>query len=107
MPKPPASHGAPWTRQDFATIRKLVREGTPTRKIAQVLGRSLGSLYVVASKEGIALGGPKESEPNRGRPNHAAWRACSEFAHAVWANAATRCTENSPLRSATLTCAKQ
>ena len=59
MPKPPASHGAPWTRRDFATIRKLVREGTPTRKIAKVLGRSLGSLYVVASKEGISFGGPK------------------------------------------------
>jgi len=30
MAKPPTSHGSPWTRQDFAMIRKLVREGIPT-----------------------------------------------------------------------------
>ena len=45
MAKPPSSHDSPWTRQDFAMIRKLVREGIPTRKIAKALGRTLASLY--------------------------------------------------------------
>jgi hypothetical protein len=44
-----------------------------------------------------------ESEPNRGRPNHTAWRTYDEFAPGILANAASRCTESSPLRSATLT----
>ena len=48
-----------------------------------------------------------ESEPNRGRSNHAAWRACGEFAGDIFAKAAIRCTDSSPLRSATLTCARQ
>src|ERR1019366_8711739 len=48
-----------------------------------------------------------ESEPNHGRPNHAAWRARDEFAPGILANAAILCTESSPLRSATLTCARQ
>jgi hypothetical protein len=38
MAKPPTSHGSRWARQDFAKIRKLVRAGTPARKIAQALG---------------------------------------------------------------------
>src|SRR5258708_34051528 len=48
-----------------------------------------------------------ESEPNRGRPNHAALRTYDEFAPGILANAASRCTESSPLRSATLTCARR
>ena len=59
MAKPPTSHGSPWTRQDFAMIRKLVREGIPTRKIAKALGRTLASLYIRASNEGISLARPK------------------------------------------------
>ena len=39
--------------------------------------------------------------------NHAAWRACDEFAAGILANAASRCTESSLLRSATLTCARR
>jgi len=48
-----------------------------------------------------------ESEPNRGRQNHAACRECDEFAHGILANAASRVTDNSSLRTATLSCAKQ
>src|ERR1700675_2033338 len=48
-----------------------------------------------------------ESEPNRGRPNQATWRAYDEFAPGILANAASRCTESSPFRSATLTCARR
>jgi hypothetical protein len=67
MAKPSSSHGSPWTRQDFAMIRKLVRESIPTRNIAKALGRTLASLYERASKEGISLLGPKRraSKPRR------------------------------------------
>ena len=37
----------------------------------------------------------QESEPNRGRSNHAACRAYDEFAPGILANAASRCTESS------------
>jgi hypothetical protein len=67
MARPLTSHGSPWTRQDFATIRKLVRDGIPTRRIAKALGRTLASLYERASNEGISLTGPKRraSKPRR------------------------------------------
>ena len=66
MPKSPARHGALWSRQDFATIRKLVRAGMPARKIAKALGRTLASLYMKASNEGISLAAAK-SRLLRGR----------------------------------------
>ena len=59
MAKSPSSHGSRWSRTDIATIRKLVREGTPARKIARTLGRTLASLYMKASNEGISLAAPK------------------------------------------------
>jgi len=68
MPKSPPRHGAPWTRQDFATIRKLVREGTPARKIAKTLRRTLASLYMKASIEGISLAAPKQRVSKRPSP---------------------------------------
>jgi hypothetical protein len=67
MAKPLASHGSRWTRQDFAMIRKLVREGTPTRKIAKALGRTLASLYIRASIQGISLARPKRRASTRMR----------------------------------------
>jgi FMN-dependent dehydrogenase len=39
--------------------------------------------------------------------SHATWRACGEFAAGILANSASRCIESSPLRSATLTCARR
>ena len=62
MAKSPTSHGSRWSRTDITTIRKLVRERTPARKIAKALGRTLASLYMKASNEGISLVAPK----NRG-----------------------------------------
>jgi len=69
MSKALTSHGSRWTREDFATIRKLVREGTPARKIARTLGRTLASLYMRASHEGISLAAPqrKASRPTARR----------------------------------------
>src|SRR6202166_717792 len=49
-----------------------------------------------------------ESEPNCGRSIHAARRALGEFAAAeVLVNTASFLTENSSLRTATLTCARK
>ena len=59
MAKLPTSHGSRWSRNDIATIRKLVRERTPARKIARALGRTLASLYMKASTECISLAAPK------------------------------------------------
>jgi hypothetical protein len=59
MAKPLASRGSPWTRQDFAMVRKLLSEGSSTRKIAKALGRALASLYMKASTEGVSLAAPK------------------------------------------------
>ena len=68
MPKSPTRHGAQWTGQDFATIRKLLRAGTPARKIAKILGRTLASLYMKASIEGISLAAPKHRVSKRLSP---------------------------------------
>ena len=56
----------------------------------------------------VNMNGLLESEPNRGRSVHAARRALGEFATAeVLVNTASFLTENSSLRTATLTCARQ
>ena len=55
MAKRPTSHGALWTRKDSVLIRKLVREGNPALKIAKIMGRTLGALYMRASLERIPL----------------------------------------------------
>jgi len=52
MAKTPSNHGSRWNRHDFTVIRKLVREGMPSPKIANALGRTLASLYMKASIEG-------------------------------------------------------
>ena len=55
MAKTPSNHGSRWNRHDFTVIRKLVREGIPSPKIANALGRTLASLYMKASSEAISL----------------------------------------------------
>ena len=57
--------------------------------------------------QALATAVVKESEPNRGRQNHAVWRKCDEVAHGFLVNSASSSTENSPLRTATLTWARQ
>jgi hypothetical protein len=79
----------------------------PNERVSSKLKQLTGlqaSNFCVRAAFGRALG---ESEPNRGRPNHAAWRAYDKFAPGILANAASRCTESSPFRSATLTCARR
>jgi hypothetical protein len=68
MAKTPSNHGSRWNRHDFTVIRKLVREGMPSPKIANALGRTLASLYMKASIEGISLGPQKQRLGKRRTP---------------------------------------
>jgi len=63
-----SNHGARWTRQDFTVVSKLVREGVPSSKIAKALGRTLASLYMKASSEGISLAPAKQRPDKRKTP---------------------------------------
>jgi hypothetical protein len=47
--------GKPWTTQDIRSIRKMVKEHTPTRVMSMTLGRTEAAIYVKASQEGISL----------------------------------------------------
>ena len=45
----------PWNLDEVRQLRKLVRQNTPALIIAIKLGRSLGAVYMKASREGISL----------------------------------------------------
>jgi hypothetical protein len=44
-----------WTAEEVLHLRKLVRQNTPAHIIARKLGRTIDSVYVKASREGISL----------------------------------------------------
>jgi glycerol dehydrogenase-like iron-containing ADH family enzyme len=44
-----------WTAEEVLQLRKLVRQNTPAQVIARKLGRTIDSVYVKASREGISL----------------------------------------------------
>jgi hypothetical protein len=45
----------PWSLEEVSQLRKLVRQNTPAHIIARKLGRTIDSVYVKASREGISL----------------------------------------------------
>lgn len=47
--------GDDWTAEDIATLRKLVKENTPTRVIGLKLGRTEAAIYKKASELGLSL----------------------------------------------------
>lgn len=47
--------GDPWSADDIATLRKLVRENTPTRVIGLKLGRTEAAIYAKAKLLGLSL----------------------------------------------------
>lgn len=47
--------GDDWTADDIATLRKLVRENTPTRVIGLKLGRTEAAIYAKAKELGLSL----------------------------------------------------
>jgi len=55
MAREPANHREGWTDKDVQQLEKLADGNTPTRLIAQRLGRSTGAVYQKASEEGISL----------------------------------------------------
>ena len=44
-----------WSLEEVSELRKLARQNTPAQLIARKLGRSIDSVYVKASREGISL----------------------------------------------------
>jgi hypothetical protein len=44
-----------WSAEEVLHLRKLVRQNTPAKVIARKLGRTIDSVYVKASREGISL----------------------------------------------------
>jgi hypothetical protein len=45
----------PWSLEEVLQLRKLVKQNTPAHIIARKLSRSLGAVYMKASREGISL----------------------------------------------------
>jgi hypothetical protein len=45
----------PSSLEEVSQLRKLVRQNTPAHIIARKLGRTIDSVYVKASREGISL----------------------------------------------------
>jgi transposase len=48
-----------WNKEEERLFKQLVREGTPTTKIAKQLKRSTASVRSKAQKFGLSLGGKK------------------------------------------------
>ena len=44
-----------WSLEELSELRKLARQNAPAHLIARKLGRSIDSVYVKASREGISL----------------------------------------------------
>lgn len=47
--------GKKWTEENIKTLKKLVKNNTPTPLIAWKMGRTKDSIYAEASKEKISL----------------------------------------------------
>jgi len=56
-----------WSDTDIAKLERLARGNTPTRLIADALGRSTGAVYSKASEEGISLKPTNQSPYGRRR----------------------------------------
>jgi len=55
MARKPGNHAASWTAKDFATLKKLVRQGMPAKTMARELGRTESAVRQKAFMEGIRL----------------------------------------------------
>lgn len=51
----PINEYLPWADYDIWRLQTLVASGTPTREIAQLLGRSERAVYAKASELGVSL----------------------------------------------------
>lgn len=57
--------GKPWSSQDQSSLRKLVKENTPTRVIGLKLGRPENGVRAKAQDLGISLKPTNQSPYNR------------------------------------------
>lgn len=106
----PAKHSTVQLAQVFERIELLYELQVPKHlaDISDVMVRRYArQLANRPPSVGARIKAPRESEPNCGRSGHAAVRKRGEFALAILANSASPFTVNSPLRTATLTCARQ
>lgn len=65
LSKKPANHGTPWTKQQDAQMRKLVKENTPTRVVGLKLGRTEAAVQGHVSEIGMSLKPTNHSPYNR------------------------------------------
>jgi hypothetical protein len=65
MAKQPTNYGQPWTVKDLQQLRDLAKGNTPTRLIADKLGRSPDAVRAKASVEDISLAPWNQSPYNR------------------------------------------
>jgi hypothetical protein len=65
MAKQPTHHRQPWTMKDLQGLHDLAKGNTPTRLIAEKLGRSPDAVRAKASVEKISLAPWNQSPYNR------------------------------------------
>jgi hypothetical protein len=65
MAKTPKDHGKDRTSRDLSELKRLARQNTPARVVAQKLGCSTESIYQKASIEGVSLRPTNQSPYNR------------------------------------------
>jgi hypothetical protein len=65
MSKTPKNHGKEWTPADMKQLKELANGNTPTRLIANKLGRTEDSVRAKASEEDVSLKPTNQSPYNR------------------------------------------
>lgn len=65
MSKTPKNHGKEWTPAEKRSLKELANGNTPTRLIANKLGRTEESVRAKASEENISLKPVNQSPYNR------------------------------------------
>ena len=65
MAKTNRNSGKPWTSNDVAQLKILVKQNTPTRVIGIKIGRTPGAIYTKASDLDISLKPTNQSPYNR------------------------------------------
>lgn len=67
MARKPGNHSASWTNRDIASLKKLVRQGTPAKMMARELGRTESAVRQKAFSEGIKLAQRRMKAGRRGK----------------------------------------
>lgn len=65
MPSSSSNSGKQWTSSEINTLKKLVKQNTPTPLIAYKLKRTTNAVYQKASEQDISLKPTNQSPYNR------------------------------------------